>query len=110
MTDVSGQWGPAKAFGQMIDMQPDDAPAVSGLTWDERVCRWMFRLLLPVILALCGLLIFWMWFDDVYGPNAWSIAGGALMVVVAVPVALWTWHSWLPQNGELPPAADAAFG
>src|SRR6185437_3714787 len=79
------------------DIKPD---RTSRLSFEEEVCRWALRLLLPLILALCGQLIFWMWFDDIYGPNTWSIVGGSLLALVTVPVALWTWYSWLPDETE----------
>jgi hypothetical protein len=76
------------------------------LSREEQLCRWALRLLLPLILALCGQLIFWMWFDDIYGPNAWSIAGGCVLALVALPVGLWTWHSWLPEESDIPSAGS----
>ncbi len=40
-------------------------------------------------------------FNNTYGLNAWSIAGGILLILVAMPVALWAWHSWLPLEREV---------
>lgn len=100
MSGVPGRWEPAKPHLQAIETRAVDiAPAAAiPLSREERVCLWLLRLLLPVILGLCCQLIFWMWFNDVYGPNSWSIVGGVLLVFVAAPVALWTWYSWLPQE------------
>ena len=100
MSGVPGRWEPAKPHLQVIETRAVHiAPAAAiPLSREERVCLWLLRLLLPVILGLCCQLIFWMWFNDVYGPNSWSIVGGVLLVFVAAPVALWTWYSWLPQE------------
>lgn len=72
------------------------------LARDERLWTWLLRLILPVVLGLCVQLVSWMWFNNVYGLDAWSIAGGILLAFVAVPVAIWTWHSWLPLDREIP--------
>ncbi|HEY6981603.1 MAG TPA: hypothetical protein VH499_11645 [Reyranella sp.] len=69
---------------------------------DERLWTWLLRLVLPVILGLCAQLISWMWFNNVYGLDAWSVAGGILLAFVVVPLAVWTWHSWLPLDREIP--------
>lgn len=102
MSGSPGRWEPARPQLRVIEAQAVDvavpAAAAAPLSREERVCLWLLRLLLPVILGLCCQLIFWMWFNNVYGPNSWSIAGGVLLVFVAAPVALWTWYSWLPQE------------
>ncbi|WIM11334.1 hypothetical protein [Enhydrobacter sp.] len=99
MGEVPGQWEPVKPRLRVIETRAAEVvPAAVPLSREERVCLWLLRLLLPVILGLCCQLIFWMWFNDVYGPNGWSIVGGVILVFVAAPVALWTWYSWLPQE------------
>jgi hypothetical protein len=96
MTGLANQTR-AREHRPTIEINPG---TTSKLSSEEEVCRWALRLLLPLILALCGQLIFWMWFDDVYGPNTWSIVGGSLLAAVTIPVALWTWYSWLPDEAE----------
>jgi hypothetical protein len=49
---------------------------------------------LPVLLGVCGLSIFWMWFDNVYGDDGWSAVGGLLVALATIPLTLWTWESW----------------
>jgi hypothetical protein len=97
MTDLPGEWGPSKQ--SWVDMKSNEISPY--LSPEEQICRWALRLLLPLILALCGQLVFWMWFDNVYGPDVWSVVGGSVLAVVSVPVALWTWHSWLPDEVEI---------
>jgi len=75
---------------------------------DERAWTWLLRLILPIVLGLCVQLITWMWFNNVYGLDAWSIAGGILLAFVAVPVAIWMWHSWLPLDREIPATPTAS--
>jgi hypothetical protein len=99
MGALQGPWEPVKPQLRVIETPAVEVVrATAPLSREERVCIWVIRLLLPVILGLCCQLIFWMWFNDVYGPNSWSIVGGVLLVFVAAPVALWTWYSWLPQE------------
>lgn len=99
MGALQGPWGPVKPQSRAIEATAVEVVRVAApLSREERICLWVIRLLLPVILGLCCQLIFWMWFNDVYGPNSWSIVGGVLLVFVAAPVALWTWYSWLPQE------------
>lgn len=77
------------------------------LARDERIWTWLLRLILPVVLGLCVQLITWMWFNNVYDLDAWSIAGGTLLAFVVLPVAVWTWHSWLPLDREIPATPTA---
>ncbi|MBS0221643.1 MAG: hypothetical protein JSR91_12970 [Proteobacteria bacterium] len=72
------------------------------LARDERIWTWLLRLVLPVVLGLCVQLITWIWFNNIYDLDAWSIAGGTLLAFVVLPVAVWTWHSWLPLDREIP--------
>ncbi len=77
------------------------------LAREERLWTWLLRLILPIILGLCLQLISWMWFNNIYGLDAWSIAGGILLAFVVLPVAIWTWHSWLPLDREIPATPTA---
>jgi hypothetical protein len=61
---------------------------------DELICQWLVRLLLPPLLAGCGLVVFWTCFDNVYGVDLLSILGGALIALVSLPIAAWAWDSW----------------
>jgi hypothetical protein len=76
------------------------------LSRGEHLWTWLLRLLLPIVLGLCAQLISWMWFNNTYGLDAWSLAGGILLILVAVPVALWAWHSWLPLEREMQTAGS----
>ncbi len=98
MSDLSGSYEPAGASASQ-DHSIATEPATSALSHDERVCLWMLRLLLPLIVALCGQLIFWMWFDDVYRGGTWSILSGGLLTVVAVAVSCWAGRAWLTHDG-----------
>lgn len=61
---------------------------------DELVCQWLVRLLLPALVACCGLVVFWTCFDNVYGADFLSILGGALIALVSLPISIWAWESW----------------
>jgi hypothetical protein len=66
----------------------------------ERIWEWLLRFLLPALLGLCVQLVYWLWSSTPYGLDLWSISGGALLVVVSMLIALWTWQSWLPFDRE----------
>jgi hypothetical protein len=103
MTDLPEQRIRVGTRGETRDGKMDAIILVApALSRDERIWLWMLRLVLPIILGLCGQLIFWMWFNNVYGLNAWSVVGGVLLGGVAVLVALWAWHSWLPFEPAVP--------
>jgi len=59
----------------------------------------MLRLLLPLIVALCGQLVFWMWFDDVYHGGDWSTLSGVLLSVVGIAVSCWACRAWMARDG-----------
>jgi hypothetical protein len=52
-----------------------------------------------MIVVLCGQLVFWMWFDDVYRGGTWSIMSGVLLTVVALAVSCWACRAWLTRDG-----------
>jgi predicted Na+-dependent transporter len=107
MAELSGQ---GTGAGSRDPSEKRDFQAVRQRSGDlsrgEHLWTWLLRLLLPVVLGLCVQLISWMWFNNTYGLNAWSIAGGILLILVAVPVALWAWHSWLPLEREMQTAGS----
>jgi hypothetical protein len=109
MTELSGQGTGVGACDQSGEREVRTAlqPATE-LGRGEHIWIWLLRLVLPIVLGLCGQLISWMWFNNTYGLDAWSIAGGILLILVAVPVALWAWHSWLPLERELQPAGNGS--
>ena len=103
MTEFSSLGTAAETrFGTGGGRTTDNERGPTELVRDERLWTWLLRLILPVVLGLCVQLVSWMWFNNVYGLDAWSIAGGILLAFVAVPVAIWTWHSWLPLDREIP--------
>lgn len=66
----------------------------------ERIWEWLLRFLLPTLFGLCVQLVCWLWSSTPYGPDVWSISGGALLVMVSMLIALWTWQCWLPFDRE----------
>ena len=59
----------------------------------DRLYRWLARALL-LLLALCGLLVFWVCLDDGNGVNSFSVIGAALASLVSVVIALWALGIW----------------
>ncbi len=102
MTEWSDQGMTARVLDQSRERELEAGMQPAGeLGRGEHIWIWLLRLVLPVVLGLCAQLISWMWFNNTYGLNAWSIAGGILLILVAMPVALWAWHSWLPLEREV---------
>jgi hypothetical protein len=98
MSDLSGSLESAGVSASQ-DHLIATRPATSALSQDERICLWMLRLLLPLIVVLCGQLVFWMWFDDVYRGGTWSIMSGVLLMVVGLAVSCWAGRAWLTRDG-----------
>lgn len=108
MTEFSSRGTAAETRIQADDGRTTGVATPAEFSRDERIWTWLLRVVLPVILALCLQLISWMWFNNIYGLDAWSIAGGVLLAFVVVPIAIWTWHSWLPLDRELPATPGAS--
>jgi hypothetical protein len=61
--------------------------------------QWTLRLALPLLLFLSGKVLYWIWFDNVYGGvDACDIVGGLALAVCAVVVALWAVGSWCSED------------
>lgn len=54
----------------------------------------MFRLILPVMLALNGLLFCWTWPDGTTSSIGLSLFGEAPLAIALAALALWTWQAW----------------
>jgi hypothetical protein len=62
---------------------------------DERICRWILRLALPVLVYLSGQVLYWIWFDNVYGPpDLGGFLAGIPLAVVAIAAAIWAVGVW----------------
>lgn len=72
--------------------------SMSDSTRVEVLWRWVFRLALPPMAGLAGLLLYWIWFDDVYALGFWQVIGSLPLVVTLASVAFWTWDSWRPHG------------
>jgi hypothetical protein len=59
----------------------------------ERLFCWMFRLILPVMLVLNGLLFCWTWPDGTTSIGL-SLFGDAPLAIALAALALWTWQVW----------------
>src|SRR5690348_6129143 len=109
MAELSGHGMDADVYGQPAKREFQAAlQSSSDVGRGEHLWIWLLRLVLPIVLGLCGQLISWMWFNNTYGLDAWSVAGGVLLVLVALPVALWAWHSWLPLECEMRSAMNGS--
>jgi hypothetical protein len=61
----------------------------------ERICRWILRLVLPVLVYLSGQVLYWIWFDNVYGPpDLGGFLAGAPLLVVAIAAGIWAIGVW----------------
>jgi hypothetical protein len=48
----------------------------SGLTRVEVLWLRVFRLALPPMAGLAGLLLYWIWLDDIHALGFWQVTGG----------------------------------
>jgi hypothetical protein len=61
----------------------------------ERICRWILRLALPILVYLSGQVLYWIWFDNVYGPpDLGGFLAGIPLAIVAIAAAIWAVGVW----------------
>jgi hypothetical protein len=60
----------------------------------ERFALWFLRAALASAAVLCGVLVFWLWFDNVYGPSICGDVGGLLLLVSTGLLTRWAWRAW----------------
>jgi hypothetical protein len=79
-------------------LQPE--PAVKHrATLAERLLRWTLRIVLPMLIVLSGLLIYWLSFDDVYNAYwLYGVCATVLLVALAAVLALWALVSWVSKE------------
>jgi hypothetical protein len=54
----------------------------------------VLRLALPLLTALGSLVLYWIWFDNVYGRHWSDTVGGSALAVTLVLVAAWSIGAW----------------
>jgi hypothetical protein len=59
----------------------------------ERIGVWLLRAALGAALVLCGVLIFWMWFDNVYGASIFCDIGGLILLLLILLLSGWVWEA-----------------
>jgi hypothetical protein len=76
-------------------IRPDNGRAPAAAPRNERVWRWVLRLVLPLLAGLVGLVVYWLWFDSAAGGHRWlQIIGGVPLAFEIALVALWAAGSW----------------
>jgi hypothetical protein len=74
-------------------------PASLRLSYDERIWRWVLRLSLPFLIFLSGKVLYWIWFDNIYGRTDWcDIIGGLPLALGTAVVTLWALGSWCSKD------------
>lgn len=96
MSEFSSRSTAISVHDHKRNMPSGTHPVPTEFARGERVWVWLLRFVLPATLGLCVQLDIWLWFNTPYPPDAWSICGGAVLAGVALLLAIWTWHSWLP--------------
>jgi len=56
--------------------------------------QWVLRFALPLLTALGGLVLYWIWFDNIYGRHWSDTVGGSALAVTLVLVAIWSVGAW----------------
>lgn len=65
----------------------------------HRIWRWTLRLALPLLVAVTGLVLYWIWFDSSDGGIGWpAIVTGVPLLFVAAAATLWTVIAWCSKD------------
>ena len=49
---------------------------------------------MPLLTALGSLVLYWIWFDNIYGRHWSDTVGGSALAVTLVLVAIWSIGAW----------------
>lgn len=93
MTFSTGDMEPSLAY---VGDRRDAYTNPSSHSRSECIFKWVLRLMLPTVFVFCGVLFYWICFDDVYGCSPWCFVGGIPVALTNFGIGLWTWHMWLP--------------
>jgi hypothetical protein len=56
--------------------------------------QWILRLALPILTVLGSTVLYWIWFDNVYGHHWGNTIGGIALAVTMLLVAVWSIGAW----------------
>jgi hypothetical protein len=90
MANPTNQAGRADAY----------APMVAKASFVDTICKWILRLMLPMLLSLGGLLFYWVWLDGEHTMVLWRIVGMIPLAVSFTAIAIWAFQAWLPPAGS----------
>ena len=85
MTAIVDSVGSSANFRQT---RRDRRPSAAGL-W-----QWVLRLALPLLTAMGSVVLYWIWFDNVYGRHWGNTVGGIALAVTMFLVLIWSICSW----------------
>lgn len=72
----------------------------------DTICKWILRLVLPAVLALGGLLFYWVWLDGERTMVVWRVIGMIPLTVSFTAIAIWALQAWLPPVESEHPAPE----
>ena len=60
-----------------------------------RLWSWTLRLVLPVLILLADLALYWLWTDLSAGARGYALAEGLPLAVAATALLLWAIGAWM---------------
>jgi hypothetical protein len=84
--------------GEPVQIQHVDRQYKKAIVDWTRFWLWILRLSLPVIIALAGQVLYWMWFDHSPGEGRWwSVIGTIPLGFGTALVSLWAFSIWMSE-------------
>jgi peptidoglycan/LPS O-acetylase OafA/YrhL len=89
---INGAWD---IVGLIVDVQrPSTFEEPIPRSLRAHVWCWMLRLILPMLVVLLGLVLYWLWFDSPVDTDWWGVAGGLPLFIGGALILIWSVSSW----------------
>ncbi|MBS0219937.1 MAG: hypothetical protein JSR91_04265 [Proteobacteria bacterium] len=56
--------------------------------------QWVLRFALPLLTLMGGTVLYWIWFDNIYGRHWCDTVGGIALAFTMLLVAIWSVGTW----------------
>lgn len=86
---MTGIFASARASGDLRPARRRPRHLPAHVLW-----QWILRFALPLLTVLGGTVLYWIWFDNVYGHHWGNTIGGIALAVTMVLIAVWSVGAW----------------